>query len=146
LLGSVERGKYVRTGYATRGRHDTDQVERTEEMGNRSRSQVVAGSLDVKERTGRREEFLAVALKLFSEHEYSAVTIKAIAAEAGVNPALLYYYYKDKEDLFRAALEHAVAEAMDQYAVVASSHTDPVDLIDGWFEMHAKLAPKIRGL
>lgn len=115
-------------------------------MGNRSRTPVMTASVDVRDKQGRREEFLAVALKLFSEREYSAVTIKAIAAEAGVNPALLYYYYKDKEDLFRATLEHAVAEAMDQYAVVASRHSDPVDLIDGWFEMHSTLAPQIRRL
>jgi AcrR family transcriptional regulator len=111
-------------------------------MANKSR----AVAEDPREKGGRRDEFLSVALKLFSEHEYSAVTIKAIAAEAGVNPALLYYYYKDKEDLFRATLEHAVSEAMDQYAVVAAKHSEPVDLIDGWFEMHAKLAPKIKRL
>lgn len=99
-----------------------------------------------KDRAGRREEFLTVALRLFSENEYSAVTIKAIAAEAGVNPALLYYYYKDKEDLFRAALEHAVAEAMAEYAILAELHTDPIDVIDGWFEMHLTMAPKIRRL
>ncbi len=121
-------------------------ISKARTMVNKTRPQAMPAPVDTRDKGGRREEFLAVALKLFSEHEYSAVTIKAIAAEAGVNPALLYYYYKDKEDLFRAALEHAVAEAMDQYAVVASRHSDPIDLIDGWFEMHAKLAPKIRRL
>jgi AcrR family transcriptional regulator len=115
-------------------------------MANRTRGPQVAASLDTKDKAGRRDEFLAVALKLFSEREYAAVTIKAIAAEAGVNPALLYYYYKDKEDLFRATLEHAVAEAMDEYAAVASRHSDPVELVDAWFEMHSTLAPEIRRL
>lgn len=98
------------------------------------------------DKAGRRDEFLAVALRLFSEHEYSAVTIKVIATHAGVNTALLYYYFKDKEDLFRAALEHSVADAMTKYAEVAAKHKDPVDLIDDWFQMHFELAPQIRRL
>jgi len=92
----------------------------------------------------RRAEFLSIALKLFSEREFGAVTIKVIAAEANVNTALLYYYFKDKDDLFRAALENAVAEVMQKYADVAAKHSDPVDLIDDWFEMHFDLAPQIR--
>jgi AcrR family transcriptional regulator len=98
----------------------------------------------IKNTNDRREEFLSIALKLFSEREFAAVTIKVIAAEANVNTALLYYYFKDKDDLFRAALEHAVAEAMQKYADVATKHSDPEDLIDDWFQMHFDLAPQIR--
>lgn len=103
-------------------------------------------SAEAKDKPGRRDEFLSIALRLFSEREFSAVTIKVIAAEADVNTALLYYYFKDKEDLFRAALEHAVADAMTKYAEVAAKHSDPVDLIDDWFQMHLELAPQIRRL
>jgi len=113
-------------------------------MAIKSRHRTSAPQAGKNDKPGRRDELLNVALKLFSENEYSQVTIKSIAAEAGVNSALLYYYYKDKEDLYRAALEQAVSDAMAQYGDAAARHVDPVDLINGWFEMHAALAPKIR--
>jgi len=52
----------------------------------------------------RHEELTAIALDLFAERGYLDTRIKAIAKKAGINPALIYYYYKDKADLFRAAI------------------------------------------
>ncbi|MBX9861441.1 MAG: TetR/AcrR family transcriptional regulator [Hyphomicrobium sp.] len=94
----------------------------------------------------RRQEILSAALKLFSERDYSAITIKDIAQLAQVNTSLLYYYYADKEALFRAALEEAVGAAMRNYAEIASKHSEPVDLIDDWFQMHVELTSDIRRL
>lgn len=94
----------------------------------------------------RRSEILAAALELFSQCDYSSITIKDIARLAGVNTSLLYYYFSDKEALFRSALEQAVTDVMDKYSGFASKHTAPVDLIDDWFQMHIDLAPRIRRL
>lgn len=94
----------------------------------------------------RRQEILAAALKLFSERDYSAITIKDIAQLAKVNTSLLYYYFADKEALFRASLEEAVGAAMHNYAEIASKHSEPVDLINDWFQMHVELTADIRRL
>lgn len=99
-----------------------------------------------KDGLARRQEILSAALNLFSSRDYSAITIKDIAQLAGVNTSLLYYYFEDKEALFRAALEEAVGAAMRNYDEVASKHSDPVDLIDDWFQMHVILAEDIRRL
>ncbi|HEX2842299.1 TetR/AcrR family transcriptional regulator [Hyphomicrobium sp.] len=99
-----------------------------------------------KEGLARRQEILSAALNLFSMRDYSAITIKDIAQLAGVNTSLLYYYYEDKEALFRAALEEAVGAAMRNYDDVASKHSEPVDLINDWFQMHVELAGDIRRL
>lgn len=99
-----------------------------------------------KDALDRRQEILSAALNLFSMRDYSAITIKEIAQLAGVNSALLYYYYEDKEALFRAALEEAVGAAMGNYDEVASKHSEPVDLINDWFQMHVTLASDIRRL
>jgi len=40
------------------------------------------------------------ALSLFSERGYSGTTLAAIAAEAGVNPALIYQHFSGKRALF----------------------------------------------
>src|SRR5512147_1722788 len=48
---------------------------------------------------------LDAAETLFARQGFAATTIKAIGAEAGVNPALLYYYFPDKGRLYHAVLE-----------------------------------------
>ena len=48
------------------------------------------------------------ALELFAERGYSGVTVRQIAAAAGVSPALVIHHYGSKEKL-RAVLEERVA-------------------------------------
>lgn len=51
---------------------------------------------------------LDAAERLFATHGFAGTTIKAIGQQAGVNPALLYYYYSDKSALYRAVIERRV--------------------------------------
>ena len=44
----------------------------------------------------------------FARQGYAGTTIKAIGARARVNPALLYYYFRDKERLYHAVLERRI--------------------------------------
>ena len=46
-----------------------------------------------------REALVAAAERLFAAHGYAAVTVRAIAAEAGVNWSLVGYYFRGKEGL-----------------------------------------------
>ncbi|GAB3466303.1 TetR/AcrR family transcriptional regulator [Actinophytocola sediminis] len=62
-------------------------------------------------RTGRRpgqtqtrEEILAAARNQFAAKGYTATTIRGIAAEAGVNPALVHHFFGAKDQIFVAAL------------------------------------------
>lgn len=55
-----------------------------------------------------RETILAAGAELFAAQGYAGTTIKKIGAKAGVNPALLYYYFEDKEGLYRAVLAHLI--------------------------------------
>ena len=94
----------------------------------------------------RANELMAAALKLFSEHDFSAVTIKDIGKSVGVNTALIYYYFEDKADLFRASLRHSVDQALANYRRLGERHSDPVDLITDWFDNHIELVTPIRQL
>ena len=55
-----------------------------------------------------REAILLAATELFAAQGFSGVTIKEIATKAGVNSALLYYYFEDKEGLYRTVLNELV--------------------------------------
>jgi len=52
-----------------------------------------------------RPAILAAARPLFAERGYDATSIRAVAAAAAVDPALVHHYFGTKEGLFRAALE-----------------------------------------
>ncbi|MPY78894.1 MAG: TetR family transcriptional regulator [Actinophytocola sp.] len=54
--------------------------------------------------TETREQILASARGLFAEHGFDATTIRAIAADAGVNPALVHHFFGSKDQVFVAAL------------------------------------------
>lgn len=51
-----------------------------------------------------REKLLLAARQHFAEHGYERTTVRAIAAEAGVNPALINRYFGGKEQLFARAV------------------------------------------
>src|SRR5207237_7796042 len=50
---------------------------------------------------------LRAAAQEFAEHGIARARTDAIARQARVNKALLYYYYKDKEKLYGAVLDNA---------------------------------------
>ena len=63
--------------------------------------------LDVEE---RRRRLLELGTALFARHDYDALSMAAIAREAGISKALLYHYFPSKQAYFRAALEQNAAE------------------------------------
>lgn len=67
-------------------------------------------------RTGRRPgpnqtraAILQAARAAFAERGYDAVSVRAVAREAGVDPALVHRFYGSKEGLFAAAMQLPVA-------------------------------------
>jgi len=68
----------------------------------------IAGSVNKKELV--KEKIGRVAMKCFSKYGLDKTTLEDIAKEVGLNKASLYYYYKNKEDIF---LEVAIREGQD---------------------------------
>ena len=60
-----------------------------------------------------RDAILDAAEALFATTGFAATTIKQIGAAADVNPALLYYYFGDKERLYHATLARLVGALVD---------------------------------
>lgn len=59
----------------------------------------------VPDQANRRLAILLAAEKLFAQHGYHAVSLRDIAAEAGVPVALVAYYYGAKQALYHAIFE-----------------------------------------
>jgi AcrR family transcriptional regulator len=60
---------------------------------------------------GTRERILAAARSDFAKAGYEGVTIRGIAAQARVDPALVLHYFASKDGVFRAAVEFPVDPA-----------------------------------
>lgn len=56
-----------------------------------------------------REAILEAARSTFAEAGYDRATVRAIAARAGVDPALVHHYFGTKEGLFAAAVHLPVS-------------------------------------
>lgn len=57
-----------------------------------------------------------VAIRLFAQQGYAATTVRDVAAEAGVSPALVIHHFGDKAGLRRECDEHAVRAVMQAKA------------------------------
>jgi TetR/AcrR family transcriptional regulator len=76
-----------------------------------------------------RAAILQAAAQEFAEHGIAGARTDAIAREASVNKALLYYYFKDKETLYGAVLDHAFSGMKSRVFQVLDSDLPPRDKI-----------------
>jgi AcrR family transcriptional regulator len=87
-------------------------------------SETEAGDLTA--RAGIRN----AALRLFAERGHDAVTVREIAAAAGVSPALVVHHFGSKEGL-RAEVDRHAAEAFDSLFVELDDETVAQLLAEG---------------
>ncbi|HHT49729.1 MAG TPA: TetR/AcrR family transcriptional regulator [Firmicutes bacterium] len=62
------------------------------------------------ERTETRERILEVSAKLFAEKGYSATGIDEIARNVGITKSVIYYHFKNKEDILQTLIDEAFAQ------------------------------------
>lgn len=74
-----------------------------------------------------KERIIKASIELFSQKGYDATRVNDIASAANVNKALIYYYFKNKQDILdfmvRSLLNNAVSITMDYI------NTNIVDMI-----------------
>jgi AcrR family transcriptional regulator len=61
--------------------------------------------------SGTRDAILEAARREFGQHGYDRATIRGVARGAGVDPALVHYFFGTKAELFAAAMELPVNPA-----------------------------------
>lgn len=76
-----------------------------------------------------RASILKAAINEFSDHGIAGARTDAIARAAHVNKALLYYYFKDKDALYEAVLEHVFSGLRARVVPVLDSTLPPREKI-----------------
>jgi AcrR family transcriptional regulator len=84
-----------------------------------------------------RDRILASARDLFARNGIDKTSIRAIAADAGVDPALVHHYYGTKTQLFAAAIHipidpMQIIVPLQQIPVEEIGHTLPKLLLPLW--------------
>ncbi|HSM88087.1 MAG TPA: TetR/AcrR family transcriptional regulator [Candidatus Limnocylindrales bacterium] len=84
-----------------------------------------------------RAAILNSALEEFAQEGVSGARTDEIARRAGVNKALLYYYFKDKDGLYAAALEQVFSGLHDRVmAVLDRTDLGPREKLLKYVEAH----------
>lgn len=73
-----------------------------------------------------RAQILASARKLFAERGYDAVSLRAIARDADVDPALVHHYFEGKPAVFTASVLTAQANPVRRMAAVLQAPHEEV--------------------
>ncbi len=60
---------------------------------------------NTKEGTGKREQIIDAAQKMFFEKGFDGVTIRAVQREVGCEVGLFYYYFKSKDEIFEVMFD-----------------------------------------
>jgi AcrR family transcriptional regulator len=61
----------------------------------------------------RRQEILAAAMELFAKKGFRGTTTRDLATQADVNEAIIFRHFNNKQELYRAILEHKAEEGKD---------------------------------
>ena len=72
-----------------------------------------------------QQKILEAATAEFARHGLGGARVDRIAARAGANKRMLYYYFGDKEGLFLAALEDRYAHIRNAERSLELEHLDP---------------------
>lgn len=66
-----------------------------------------------------RERILTTARRLFAEHGFEGTSLRQVGREAGVDPAMVHHFFRDKDELFALSVE-LPADPADVLAGVTS--------------------------
>ena len=79
-----------------------------------------------------RAEIVGVARKIFTRYGFRKTTMEEIAAASRKGKSSIYYYFKSKEDIFRAVVEHEAAELRTELYRAINSKRDPIERLKAY--------------
>ncbi len=89
-----------------------------------------------------KEQLLQSAIPLFADYGFDKVSIRQLAKAAGVNSALISYYFGSKQGLYQAVINKQVSGLMAFTAKTRQAELDPVAVLRLYaatmLELHTK--------
>lgn len=88
-----------------------------------------------------REIILEAALEVFAVHGFRGSTVDQIAAKAAMSKPNLLYYFRRKQDIYRAVLEHTLADWLAPLAAI-DPNGDPIEELRRYITLKLDMSAK----
>lgn len=95
---------------------------------------------------GRRDEIIAVAMRLFFEHGYEATSVRMIMDAVGGEIGMFYHYFKSKDALFNQVAERFFLDFEAQFEAALAPCTSPEDFVDTFLPLYETAMAQYRQL
>ncbi|GAB3923495.1 TetR/AcrR family transcriptional regulator [Mucilaginibacter myungsuensis] len=92
-----------------------------------------------KDKIDKKDHILDVAERVFSDHGFDGASTRKISGEAGVNMAMLNYYFGSKEGLFLAVINRKISGFRDiLISITNESDTTQWEKIAKYIELYSE--------
>jgi AcrR family transcriptional regulator len=88
---------------------------------------------------GTAEKIMDAAINLFAKKGFAAVSVKELAQTAGVNIALISYYFGGKENLYAMILERQFAISANAIESIKKEKLTPIEKIRRFADLMVEL-------
>lgn len=96
----------------------------------------------------QRRKILEAAIAVFADKGLEGATIRLVGLKAGINSALIYYYFENKQKLFEEAIRMVVGDfllMLDRHKTKLANARDRVGfLVNGIFDYYATRRDRMR--
>ena len=82
------------------------------------------------------EKILIAAEKIFIKDGFNGARMQDIAAEAGINKALLHYYFRSKENLFHKVYQSKIQDFFPKMENVFKSNVSLIEKLEYYVDTH----------
>ena len=94
----------------------------------------------------KKEEILRSAMKIIRERGVERATMEQIAAELLMTKGSLYYYFKNKEDIYFSCHQYVLQKTLQLQKETMARHEHAKDILDEMIVIHLEAAIEEREL
>jgi len=87
----------------------------------------------------RKQHFIDAATRSMERHGYHAMTMETLAAEAGVSVGLVYYYFKNKDEVLLTVIVDILEGYRQQLPIAMRASSDPVEKLAAGFKAYLRV-------
>ncbi len=92
------------------------------------------------EKERRRLDIIEAAERLYAAHGWDTLTMEQVGREARVSRALLYVYFRDKEDLLLAITVRALEDLRERFEAAETDESQGIEQVAAMGEAYARFA------
>src|SRR6056297_97797 len=90
-----------------------------------------------------RERIVLVSSEIFSRFGYRKTTMDEIARALNKGKSSIYYYFKSKEEIFEAVIDHEAQVLKDELSAVIKRSDDPEKILRAYVKVRMSSFEKL---